>query len=163
MIVAVHVNGELIDEDATFLVMPKLPYPVIIGLGFLKENSASLVFGPDSNRLVLGDHVFESHFAVGSQFSEVPAFVAARTRINGRHESVIRIKVPGAKDGSVYVVSGLPSLSSRGLRACHIRYYADCAEFALHNWWSCRVGVEVLPCPCPGHPNRSHVCLVHPS
>jgi hypothetical protein len=111
------VDGRPVDDRAAFLIMPDLPYSVVIGLKFLKDHHTSLVFGPESNRLVIGEQVYESHIATGSADSEITALVAVKQRINARSEAVVRVKVPGAKNGRVYVISGLESLTCSGLCA----------------------------------------------
>lgn len=115
--VSVEIDGKGVNERTPFLVMKDLPYPVIIGLGFLKENSVSLVFGPERNRIVIGETVYESHAVFGSPLAEVAAFVAVEQRLKARSETNVRIRIPFAKEGAVHVGSGLPSLASEGLYA----------------------------------------------
>lgn len=61
--ISVKVNNKVVGPHTPFLVMPNLPYPVIIGLMFLKENSVSLIFGPESNRLVIRDKSYVNFVA----------------------------------------------------------------------------------------------------
>jgi transposase InsO family protein/predicted aspartyl protease len=111
------IDGTVVDEKAPFLVLKDLPFDAIIGIRFLKDNYATLVFGPEQNRLVIGERVYNSLMAAEQKYPEVPAFVASEQKLKGRNETVVRVHVPGVKDGSVYVLSGLPSLAADGLHA----------------------------------------------
>jgi transposase InsO family protein len=111
------IHGRLIDPRTPFLVMQNLPFDVIIGLKFLQDNYATLVFGPECNRLVIGEQVYDCLSAAKDLSPEVPAFAATQQRLRARSEAIIRVRVPGVKTGSVYVLSGLPSLAADGLHA----------------------------------------------
>jgi predicted CoA-binding protein len=111
------IDGTVVDEKAPFLVLKDLPFDAIIGIRFLKENYATLVFGPEQNRLVIGERVYNSLMAAEQKHPVVPAFVASEQKLKGRNEAVVRVHVPGVKDDSVYVLSGLPSLAADGLHA----------------------------------------------
>jgi hypothetical protein len=109
------IDGQIVDLKASFLVLKNLPFDAIIGIRFLKENFATMVFGPERNRLVIRDRVYHSLTAAEEKVLKLPAFVATNQKLKGRKETNVRVIAPGAESGSLYVLSGLPSLAADGL------------------------------------------------
>jgi predicted aspartyl protease len=111
------IDGQMVDQKAAFLVMRDLPFDAIIGIRFLKENFATLVFGPEQNRLVIRDRVYNSLIATEQMEQKVPVFVASNQKLKRQQEANVPVQVPRAENGSLFVLSGLPSLAADGLHA----------------------------------------------
>ena len=56
----IEVNGVETAAPVEFLILPNLPFDLILGLKFLQKSSAVLVFGPAQNEIRIGGTQFSS-------------------------------------------------------------------------------------------------------
>lgn len=123
-----------------FLVLPNLPFDVVLGLDFLREVSAVVVFGPIGDELRIGDTILRSHTTARLPDQPVPLFLVTDVLIPARSEVALAVR-GRVKNGKPYLSSVSPTLSIDGLlgalamsQACNGKLLVRVANITNHEY-----------------------------